>query len=156
MNLCPCGNQKPFLACCGSILDGSKKAETAEQLMRSRYSAFATGNDDYIKTTCAGPALVSEESSSKEQQPRDIKWLSLTILSTKQGQAKDQKGRVEFVACYQEDRRFIQLRELSEFHRIDGRWFYVDGQLAPTKELKVNRNAPCPCQSGMKFKKCCG
>ena len=45
---CPCGNPMPFEACCRPLLQGDRAPETAEALMRSRYSAYATGEVDYI------------------------------------------------------------------------------------------------------------
>ena len=36
---CPCGSGKTYAACCKKIISGEKKAETPEELMRSRYSA---------------------------------------------------------------------------------------------------------------------
>ena len=44
--------------------------------------------------------------------------------------------------------------------RIDGKWFYVDGDMVKPKPVvrdkpKVGRNEPCPCGSGRKYKKCC-
>ena len=37
---------------------------------------------------------------------------------------------------------------------MDGHWVYTDGDLLPL--VKAKPNAPCPCGSGIKFKKCCG
>lgn len=124
--------------------------------MRSRYSAYATNNMDYIATSCAGAAQRQYLSESGQRDHDAPNWLSLTILATKQGRQSDDQGWVEFVARYWDGRRVAQLHELSEFHRIDGQWFYVDGQLLPTQDIKISRNDPCPCQSGKKYKKCCG
>ena len=41
---CPCSSGKEFAECCEPILTQAKKAATAEELMRSRYTAYATGN----------------------------------------------------------------------------------------------------------------
>jgi hypothetical protein len=32
----------------------------------------------------------------------------------------------------------------------------LDGSRRPARATKVGRNAPCPCGSGRKYKKCCG
>ena len=50
--LCPCGSKKEFGSCCGPIIAGTKKAETAEELMRSRYTAYVTHDIDHIVKTC--------------------------------------------------------------------------------------------------------
>ncbi|HEX8865525.1 MAG TPA: SEC-C metal-binding domain-containing protein, partial [Lentzea sp.] len=39
--LCPCGTGQSYVDCCGALHSGARTAATAEQLMRSRYSAFA-------------------------------------------------------------------------------------------------------------------
>ncbi|MDH5490482.1 MAG: YchJ family metal-binding protein, partial [Myxococcales bacterium] len=48
---CPCGSGSKQNECCGPLMQGEAQAETAEALMRSRYSAFAVGNVEYIVAT---------------------------------------------------------------------------------------------------------
>src|SRR5205823_5740284 len=48
---CPCGSAKPLDACCGPIVDGKLAAQTAEALMRSRYTAFTLNRVDYLVET---------------------------------------------------------------------------------------------------------
>ena len=48
--------------------------------------------------------------------------------------------------------------EISEFHLIDNKWYYVDGKKPAIQEpttAKIGRNDSCPCGSGKKYKKCC-
>jgi SEC-C motif-containing protein len=50
------------------------------------------------------------------------------------------------------------MHEKASFIKEDGQWFYVDGDIikAPqARSEKIGRNAPCPCGSGKKYKKCC-
>ena len=48
---CPCGSGLPLGECCGRLHDGTATAATAEQLMRSRYSAFVLGDAAYLLAT---------------------------------------------------------------------------------------------------------
>src|SRR3712207_8451687 len=48
---CPCGTGLPYAECCGRLHDGTATAGTAEQLMRSRDSAFAVGDPAYLLAT---------------------------------------------------------------------------------------------------------
>ena len=54
--LCPCASGKPFGECCGPFLDGTRKAATAAELMRARYSAYAVGNVDFLFAS-SGPEV---------------------------------------------------------------------------------------------------
>ena len=51
--LCPCGTGQSYVDCCGALHSGARTAATAEQLMRSRYSAFAVSDEDYLLRTWA-------------------------------------------------------------------------------------------------------
>jgi SEC-C motif-containing protein len=56
------------------------------------------------------------------------KWIGLSIRSTEAGQAGDDSGRVEFVARFKVDGKGHRLHENSRFEKIDGRWYYRDGE----------------------------
>ena len=51
MTNCYCGSSDTFENCCEIYIKGIQKPATAEALMRSRYSAFATGEADYLVAT---------------------------------------------------------------------------------------------------------
>jgi SEC-C motif-containing protein len=121
---CPCGSGELFGACCEPLLDGASAA-TAEALMRSRYSAYATGRLDYVFRTW-----------HPRTRPVDISpipgmtWVSLEILKTVDGGQSDDTGTVEFRAWYVSADRKQPLHETSRFARRAGRWVYVDGDIA--------------------------
>lgn len=118
--------------------------------MRSRYSAFALGNRDYLLATwhpSTRPAFLDRSG------PR---WLGLEVQAVAQGTADDTAGQVTFTARYQADGRIGELRERSRFVREGGRWFYLDGDPAEPAAVRIGRNDPCPCGSGRKYKRCCG
>lgn len=126
MSTCPCGSGLELDACCGPYLDGAP-APTAEALMRSRYTAFSRGNEDHIfrtwhpRTRPAGPYTDA-----------DITWTGLRILDTVNGGVGDDTGEVEFIASWRrDDGETGRVLERSRFARRAGRWFYLDGELAP-------------------------
>lgn len=158
--LCPCSSEKNFDDCCGPILDGKSQAKTAEELMRSRYSAFAVQDIDYIFNTTAPETREELDRDEIEAWSEQADWNGLSIVETNQGQADDTVGQVEFVAHYYLGRKEQRHHELSEFKKVDGKWFFVDGKMINTTfqraSAKIGRNDPCHCGSGKKFKKCCG
>ncbi|RDE24154.1 zinc chelation protein SecC [Motiliproteus coralliicola] len=152
-NPCPCGSQQAYGDCCGPAIDGNRPVTTAEALMRSRFSAFATAQPTYLFET-SHPDF---RNGLSPDQPLDqqTRWLQLQILSTEAGQPTDRYGRVHFIATYADAEGFGRLEENSRFEQLDGRWYYLDGELE-VKSFKPERNAACPCGSGTKFKRCCG
>jgi SEC-C motif-containing protein len=156
---CPCGSGKPLAACCGPILDGAP-APTAEALMRSRYSAYVTGNIDHIVATHDAPKQDEVDRDATKKWAEESEWLGLEIVATEKGGADDDEGMVEFRAKYKAQGNVITHHERSRFRKKDGRWLYVDGvQVKPPPVRAVataGRNDPCPCGSGKKFKRCHG
>jgi len=93
--------------------------------MRSRYSAFARGLDDYLWRTWhprTRPERVTLDGTD---------WAGLEILDVVDGGERDQEGIVEFVAHYRDGRRPGRMRERSRFERRGRRWLYVDGEHRP-------------------------
>ncbi len=155
---CFCGSGRSFSECCGPFLSGRAHAPTAEALMRSRYSAFATGNAAYLEATLLPenrPGLYKESISRRENASV---WVKLEILSVSKGLQDDATGIVEFVAHYCQNGKNLQQHERSKFVRKEGLWFYTDGILFPmsARAAKTGRNDLCSCGSGLKYKNCCG
>jgi len=148
---CPCGSAKSYLLCCGRFHNGSDIPKSAEALMRSRYSAFAVNNLDYIINTMAGKASRSFVREASENARSQTQWLGLDVVNSVEDLHDPDRAFVEFRALFSVHGKVSVMRELSEFARVDGRWFYVDG-----KTGKGSINDPCPCHSGKKLKKCHG
>jgi SEC-C motif-containing protein len=104
--------------------DNRVQAGTAEQLMRSRYSAYAMGRLDHVFRTW------HPRTRPDEIEPAPgLTWVGLTIGRTEAGQAGDDEGVVEFEADYQTAAGPGVLRERSRFRRRAGRWVYLDGNV---------------------------
>ena len=167
MSNCPCRvleTQKiSFENCCGPLLQGSKKAQTAEQMMRSRYSAYVMKDMDYIDKTQLNEKheVFNKEEALKWAEGSE--WQGLEIKSTRKGQSEDDSGVVEFIAHYKDRTSGTELKhhETSSFQKQNGDWKFKDGNIhgaQPVKRMepKIGRNDPCHCGSGKKFKKCHG
>jgi SEC-C motif-containing protein len=156
---CPCGSGAALDACCGPLLEGAAAA-TAEALMRSRYSAHVLGHIDYLLATHDPDTRDGLDRDAIERWSLDSEWLGLQIVATERGGAGDDVGTVEFKASYRARDEGVVHHERSRFRRLDGRWFYTDGEIVKAVPLRraatVGRNDPCPCGSGKKHKKCCG
>ena len=123
MSACYCGSRQPYAACCGRLHSGAENAETAEALMRSRYSAYVLGLEPYL--------LASWHASTRPESldlagAAGTKWLGLEIR--RHQRADDARATVEFVARYRVGGRGQRLHEVSHFIREDGCWYYVAGE----------------------------
>jgi len=156
---CPCGAGRPFDACCGPYLRGDAEAPTAETLMRSRYTAYARADIDYIERTSSAEVRRGFSRRDATAWANAATFTQLEVLAAERGEAGDDEGVVDFAATYDEAGRTRVLRERSRFVREEGAWRYAGGSKGETVKReapKVGRNDPCPCGSGKKFKKCCG
>ncbi|MEV5981575.1 YchJ family metal-binding protein [Streptomyces sp. NPDC052114] len=119
---CPCGHPRPYEQCCGRLHRGEAAAATPEELMRSRYSAFAVRDEGYLLRTWH-PA---KRPPRVEFDP-GMRWAGLDIEETTEGTAFHSAGTVTFRARYTDGGRPDALHEKSRFERVDGAWVYVDG-----------------------------
>ena len=143
--MCICGANKEFEMCCGAIIGRNKEAVSAEELMRSRYSAYVKADGEYLVYSTTKENRYEDDIRLIEEFSSSVKWLKLEILEASETQ-------VEFKAYYKDIESIKVLHEKSNFVIEDGLWKYKDGELYNSK---VERNEPCPCGSGKKFKKCC-
>ncbi|NUR29293.1 MAG: hypothetical protein HOV83_26200, partial [Catenulispora sp.] len=114
-----------YAACCGRLHQGTAAAATAEQLMRSRYSAFAVGDAAYLLKSWHPDTRPAD----LDLDPR-VRWLGLEVTATDGGGAFHTDGTVTFRARYREAGREHVLAEHSRFVRDAGQWLYVDGDAA--------------------------
>ena len=161
MSACPCGSAKGYDNCCGPLLNAEKNADTAEALMRSRYTAYTRAAIEYLINTTHPSKKDAFDFESLRKWSEGSDWHGLEIIETEKGGEEDDTGTVEFIARYTEKGKSSEHHEIADFQKQDGRWYFYDGRAPrPTtfvrKEPKIGRNAPCPCNSGKKYKKCCG
>lgn len=114
---CPCCSGKAFDECCSIYLSGRAYPNKAEALMRSRFSAFATGNLAYLRqswhpNTC--PELTEDDLQTQ--------WTRLEVIRSKQGL---KKSVVEFKAWYLENDIEHSMHEVSLFKQHRKRWVYM-------------------------------
>ncbi len=147
---CPCQSGKKYAACCERFITQQALPENAEQLMRSRYSAYVLKQLDYLLDTWQPlhrPAELALDDS--------IRWLGLTIIDAPP--VEDGYAIVEFEARMLVGGTVDAMHERSRFVLEQGRWLYTSGEmLTPSfQSWKPGRNETCPCGSGKKFKRCC-
>lgn len=117
---CPCGRGPAYDACCGPIHRGERDAATAEQLMRSRYAAYAVGDGAHLLRSWAAATRPRHVAIDTETT-----WTGLTILDATGGTMLDDEGTVTFEAHHRSAGRDAVVRERSRFVREDGRWVYL-------------------------------
>lgn len=161
MNICPCGSKLEYEQCCEPVLKGSRRARTAEELMRARYSAYVKTELDFLLQSTHPDQREDYDLKGTRRWSEKSEWDGLQIVSTEAGGEEDIQGKVEFIAHYRHKGRKTAHHELAEFVKQDDRWYFHHGDLVPQKQVvregeKIGRNDPCPCGSGQKYKKCCG
>ena len=140
------------------------KAETAERLMRTRYSAFVLVKPEYIVKTTVPAQQNLLDIKAIESWAKETDWAGLEIVEHTPKLGK-RHAQVEFKAYFNTKENAGDLaekiqahHELSAFVKVtnkandDARWYFLD----PTVAMTVSQKQPCICGSGEKFKRCCG
>ena len=179
MRTCPCqinpsssAISSPLLYkdCCQPYHDGlfeknidnseGVKADTAERLMRTRYSAFVLIKPEYIVATTLPAQQNLLDIKAIESWAKETDWAGLEIVAHTLKLGK-RHAQVEFKAYFNTldgtEQKQQAHHELSTFVKIknkadDASWYFLD----PTVSLSVTQKQPCICGSGEKFKHCCG
>ncbi|MFN3985352.1 MAG: YchJ family protein [Rhodocyclaceae bacterium] len=124
---CACGSGTPVAQCCARFITGAATPPDAEALMRSRYTAFTETREDYLLASWhpdTRPASLDLAADAGQ------KWLGLSVIS--HTPIDEHHAEVEFVARYKIGGRACRLHERSRFERLDGRWYYRDGEMFDT------------------------
>lgn len=118
---CYCGSKNSFIDCCEPFLKGEKTALSAEKLMRSRYTAYATQSADYLVDTTHVSTRKFHSKESILEWSKSNHWIKLEILNASE-------KHVEFKAYFLDSNLKAQIHhENSYFINENGKWFYVDG-----------------------------
>jgi SEC-C motif-containing protein len=157
--ICPCGSGASFAACCEPIIKGARESQTAEELLRARYSAFATHAIDFIVDSTHTRTRKDIDLSFIREWSETSTWRGLEIIETKH--INDNKTFISFEAQFTQGGEDHRHRERSLFEREDGQWRFATGDELKNPTVRYEtpppgRNDPCPCGSGKKYKKCHG
>jgi len=145
--------------CCQPYHDDINKADSAERLMRTRYSAFVLVKPDYIVKTTLPAQQALLDINSIESWAKETDWAGLEIVAHTPKLGK-RHSQVEFKAYFKTPDGLQAHHELSAFIKIkdnstsekNERWYFLD----PTVSMTMSQKQPCICGSGEKFKRCCG
>ncbi|MFT5847710.1 MAG: SEC-C motif-containing protein [Psychroserpens sp.] len=122
---CYCGNSKTYNACCGVFHLNNGKTETAEQLMRSRYSAFVLAKGDYLMQTHHSSTRPISEKKEIVKWAKSVDWIKLEVLETTKGLEGDEDGTVTFNAYFYENGSLELIHEKSTFLKENDIWYYL-------------------------------
>jgi len=162
MTDCPCGSGSTLSTCCQPIINGETKAEKAEALIRARYTAHTLGDMSFILATHHPSTRNDIDEAATSKWASESTWLGLEIIHVEGGQSEDSSAKIEFMARYRDPaRRRHTHHERGVFERYHGQWYFKDAEVPDIDQYrrdrpKQGRNEPCACNSGKKYKKCCG
>lgn len=154
MNRCPCRSDHSkhdltFAQCCEKLHQGNATV-SAEQLMRSRYSAYVMGNIDYIVQTTVPAQQPFLDKAGITAWSRQNQWLGLEVIQHLPHRDK-RHAQVKFKAHFRDQQDKQVHHELSAFVKIGQYWYFLD----PTVHNNQSLKSACLCGSQQKFKHCC-
>ena len=139
-SLRPCGSLKKYKKCCKIFHDNIKKPSNALELMKSRFSAYAFEQSEYIiKTTYKdNPDFSTNISVWKEEIEMFSKNTNFEKLEILNFEESDFEAFVTFKATLFQNNNDISFIEKSKFKKLDGIWLYVDGEFYDKYEELLN------------------
>lgn len=128
---CPCGTGLSFSKCCDGYLRGKRLPDTAEALMRSRYTAYVVGNVSYLIETRHPDFRTKTEAEDIAGWIKEVTaWDKLEVLMTEKGTNADKTGYVAFNVFFHQGGHEEAMFEYSRFSKLNGRWVYESGNLS--------------------------
>jgi len=124
-DICPCGSANIFGDCCAIAHSNIIEVSTAEQLMRSRYSAYVLGNIDYLMASHHSSTRPEKEQDEILNWTKSVKWIGLEVLHSSKGSDSDIEGTVEFKAHFEENGVSAVIHEHSKFVKENNHWVYL-------------------------------
>ncbi|MEW8092504.1 MAG: YchJ family metal-binding protein, partial [Candidatus Thiodiazotropha endolucinida] len=119
---CYCGSGVAYESCCGPIHEGAAKADTAEKLMRARYSAFGARKAEFLHQSLHPDHRHDHDIEATRRWAENAEWLGLQIVDVQGGGEADEEASVEFIATYKEGGMVRPHHEISRFLKQDGVW----------------------------------
>ncbi|WP_121964290.1 YchJ family protein [Myroides sp. N17-2] len=118
---CYCCSGKEYSHCCEPFITLKENPNTAEQLMRSRYTAYALANAIYIVNTTHPKTRHAHNKKAILQWAKENIWLQLEIVAS-------EESRVVFKAHFKDIEGNVYIHyEDSLFEILGGKWYYVSG-----------------------------
>lgn len=127
---CPCGKNEKYENCCGRFIENEELPETPEELMRSRYTAFALKKIQYLQETHDPQKAENFDFAENKNWAEQATFTRLEVLHS---ESSGNKGQVEFKAHYQIDGEEHIHHEISKFRQQAGQWYYREGRMIPSK-----------------------
>lgn len=124
-NACPCGVENRYEVCCYIGHTAIENIETAEQLMRSRYSAYVMADIEYLMKSNHSSTSPIHEKDEILQWTKAVEWVRLEVLNHSKGLKGDDEGTVEFKAYFKENGQVSVIHENSKFIKEFGHWVYL-------------------------------
>ncbi len=132
LSTCPCCSQKSYEACCAPFHRGVP-AENALMLMRSRFAAYALKLSQYIIATTHPEN--SQYLEDHKQWAHEIEQFSTSCdfqnLKIEEFKEDGDRAIVVFRAELLSGGQDVSFTEISTFQKVDGKWFYLKGEIAP-------------------------
>jgi SEC-C motif-containing protein len=122
---CYCGNDIPYSECCEKIHLDIQQALTAEQLMRSRYSAFVIADGNYLMKSHHSTTRPVKEKNKIIKWAKSVQWIKLEVSETSKGKPQDTEGTVTFNAYFYEKGKVEVIHEKSAFIKENNHWIYL-------------------------------
>lgn len=119
---CPCGSENKYENCCLPFLNNQENPPSALLLMKSRYTAYAKHNAEYLFETTHISAKKYTTKSDILIWAKENDWRKLEIISFSE-------NSVEFKAYFiNKNGKPAMHHEKSNFAKFQDKWFYVDGE----------------------------
>ena len=167
---CPCSSGLQYDACCGPYHQKTQQLPDATSLMRSRYSAYALGNIEYIMDTTSptSPDYVSYiESpigarSGKKKWEKDIRknmidmfvYIKMEVDGTDIVEGDSDRMTVQYrhLAIKKSDNTMYPISETALCQKKDGQWLYSKSDVVrPLPEQAKVMMEDWPVQAGLKL-----
>ncbi|MEY4615251.1 MAG: hypothetical protein RJB66_211 [Pseudomonadota bacterium] len=137
--MCYCGTDLDYEKCCGEYIDQGAVPNTAEKLMRSRYSAFVVKNMIYLFNTHDPQTRDQFDLKSNSDWAGSVEFTRLEVLNAKQ---EANKALVEFRAHFKDLKTGVTSthHELSKFRQQKGVWYFREGKLIADEPIQAPKS----------------
>lgn len=125
IEVCACGSNYFYENCCKTAHKSLNNVITAEQLMRSRYTAFTMGDGDYLMKSHHSSTRPLSEKKAIVKWAKSVEWIKLEIINKTFGRENDIEGTVEFIAHFKDKGTARFIHENSRFEKEKGVWMYL-------------------------------